>query len=146
MNPMPARRLPLKRLLVTSLLSMGLLLAAGWFGGRWYLAGSVLDSMGQAELAGLDAPVEVQFDARGIPRIRSRTDADALRTLGWLHAAERGLQPGDVILSVGDKEVAAPSDVEKLVNSAKEDGLKAVLLRIKSGDQTRFVALTFARA
>jgi serine protease Do len=61
-------------------------------------------------------------------------------------AAERGLQPGDVILSVGDSEVTQPSDVEKLVKTAKADGLKAVLLRVKSGDQTRFIALSFARA
>jgi serine protease Do len=61
-------------------------------------------------------------------------------------AAERGVQPGDVILSVGDSDVTQPGDVEKLVQTAKTDGLKAVLLRIKSGDQTRFIALTFARA
>lgn len=85
-------RLPIKRLLVTTVISMLLLVAAAWFGGRWYLAGSVLETGGQAVLAGLDAPVEVAFDARGIPRIRATTDADVLRTLGWLHAAERGLQ------------------------------------------------------
>ncbi|HET7714853.1 MAG TPA: DegQ family serine endoprotease [Bauldia sp.] len=61
-------------------------------------------------------------------------------------AAERGLQPGDVILSVGDDAVASPADVEKMVEDAKEGGMKAVLLRVKSGDQTRFVALSFARA
>ncbi len=59
-------------------------------------------------------------------------------------AAERGLQPGDTILSVGDSEVSAPNDVEKLVSKAKSDGLKAVLLRVKSGDRTQFVALSFA--
>ena len=61
-------------------------------------------------------------------------------------AAERGLQPGDVILSVGEAKVNQPGDVEKRVSAAKAGGLKAVLLRIKSGDQTRFVALSFARA
>ncbi|MCP4381836.1 MAG: Do family serine endopeptidase [Hyphomicrobiales bacterium] len=61
-------------------------------------------------------------------------------------AAERGLQPGDVILSVGSSDVAAPADIEKLMEDAKADGLKAVLLRVQSGEQTRFVALTFARA
>jgi len=60
--------------------------------------------------------------------------------------AERGLQPGDVILSIGDAKVSQPSDVEKKVSDAKAGGLKAILLRIKSGDQTRFVALSFARA
>lgn len=89
---MATRRFPLRRLLTTSLLSMLLLLATGWFGGRWYLSGSIVETEGRISLAGLDAPVDVLFDGRGIPRIRAETDADALRTLGWLHAAERGLQ------------------------------------------------------
>ena len=61
-------------------------------------------------------------------------------------AAERGLQPGDVILSVGDTVVSDPAAVEKKMADAKAGGLKAVLLRVKSGDQTRFIALSFARA
>ena len=61
-------------------------------------------------------------------------------------AAERGLQPGDVILSVGEAKVTAPADVEKKVADAKAGGQKAILLRVKSGDQTRYVALSFARA
>jgi serine protease Do len=61
-------------------------------------------------------------------------------------AAERGLQPGDVILSVGDTTVKDPAAVEKKMADAKAGGLKAVLLRVQSGDQTRFVALSFARA
>ena len=59
-------------------------------------------------------------------------------------AAERGLQPGDVILSVGDTAVKAPAEIEKKVADAKAGGSKAVLLRVQSGDQTRFVALSFA--
>lgn len=60
-------------------------------------------------------------------------------------AAEQGLQAGDVILSVGSKSVSTPAEVEKLVADAKTGGQKAVLLRIKSGDQTEFVALKFAQ-
>jgi serine protease Do len=60
-------------------------------------------------------------------------------------AAERGLQAGDVILSVGDSTVKSPSDVDKIVSTAKADGLKAVLLRVKSGERTQFIALSFAR-
>lgn len=60
-------------------------------------------------------------------------------------AAERGLQAGDVILSVGDAKVGEPSQVDQMVAKAKADGLKAVLLRIKSGDRTQFIALSFAR-
>jgi serine protease Do len=61
-------------------------------------------------------------------------------------AAERGLQPGDVIIAVGNDPVTSPADVEKMMETAKDGGLKAVLLRVKSGEQTRFVALSFARA
>jgi serine protease Do len=61
-------------------------------------------------------------------------------------AAERGLQPGDVIISVGESKVTAPAEVEKKVADAKAGGQKAILLRVKSGDQTRYVALSFARA
>lgn len=61
-------------------------------------------------------------------------------------AAERGLQPGDVILSVGSEPVTQPSDVETAIANAKANGLKAVLMRIKSGDRTSFVALSFASA
>jgi serine protease Do len=60
-------------------------------------------------------------------------------------AAERGLQAGDVILSVGDSTVSKPADVESMIAKAKDGGLKAVLLRVKSGDRTQFVALSFAR-
>lgn len=59
-------------------------------------------------------------------------------------AAERGLRPGDVILSIGDTTVSDPDSVEQKMADARDGGLKAVLLRIKSGDQSRFVALSFA--
>ena len=58
-------------------------------------------------------------------------------------AAQAGLQPGDVILSVGNTDVAKPADVETQIAAAKADGLKAVRLRVQSGDQTEFVALAF---
>jgi serine protease Do len=61
-------------------------------------------------------------------------------------AAERGLQAGDVILSVGDTKVTEPNQVEKKLSDAKSGGKKAVLLRVKSGDQTRFIALSFVKA
>ncbi|MBB3930757.1 serine protease Do [Kaistia hirudinis] len=61
-------------------------------------------------------------------------------------AAEQGIQAGDVILAVGGSEVSRPGDVEREVVDAKKAGMKAVLIRVKSGDQTRFVALPFAKA
>ena len=59
-------------------------------------------------------------------------------------AAQAGLQPGDVILSVGSSDVTKPGDVETQIAAAKADGLKAVRLRVQSGDQTEFVALPFS--
>jgi serine protease Do len=55
--------------------------------------------------------------------------------------AQKGLKVGDVILEAGGKAVAKPSDVSDVLAQAKKDGRKAVLLRVKSGDDTHFVAL-----
>ncbi|MBB3897991.1 penicillin acylase family protein [Roseococcus suduntuyensis] len=43
-------------------------------------------------LPGLSAPVEVSFDAHGIPRIRAATERDATMALGYLHARDRLFQ------------------------------------------------------
>src|SRR6056297_604686 len=82
----------LKRIFLFSFVTFVCLLAAIWFGGRSWLAGSVMPGSGTVEVAGLEASVEVLFDGRGIPRIYARTDADALQALGWLHASERLFQ------------------------------------------------------
>ncbi len=56
-------------------------------------------------------------------------------------AADRGLQAGDVILEAGGKPVTRPGEVAEAFAAAKADGHKSVLLRVKSGDAVRFVAL-----
>lgn len=61
-------------------------------------------------------------------------------------AAEKGLKPGDVILEVAGEPVSAPRDVTKGLDKAREKGRKAVLMRVKSGDQQRFVALPLKKA
>jgi serine protease Do len=67
------------------------------------------------------------------------TDVDASGS-----AAERGFATGDVILEVAGKSVSTPSDVRNAVASVKKDGKRTVLLRVKKGDNTRFVALPVA--
>ena len=57
-------------------------------------------------------------------------------------AAEKGLKAGDVIIEVGGKSVAAPSDVADGIREATRKGRKAVLLQVRSDRQTRFVALS----
>ena len=56
-------------------------------------------------------------------------------------AAQKGLRPGDVILEAAGQPVTRPADVQKALASARNEGRKAVLLRVKSGEGTRFVAL-----
>jgi len=56
-------------------------------------------------------------------------------------AAERGVQAGDIILDAGGKSVSRPEDVAQALEAAKADGKKALLLRLKSADNVRFVAL-----
>ena len=56
-------------------------------------------------------------------------------------AAEQGFSTGDVILEVAGKAVSTPADVRKVVTGARSEGKRTVLLRVKSGDNTRFVAL-----
>ncbi len=75
-----------------SLISVVVLIAAGWFGGRMWLAQSQMPYDGQVRIEGLSGAVEVLFDDRGIPRINGRTDRDVLVALGWLHAGERLFQ------------------------------------------------------
>ena len=56
-------------------------------------------------------------------------------------AAQKGLKVGDVILEAGGQKVSKPSDITAVITGAKKDGRKAVLLRVKSDQGIRFVAL-----
>jgi penicillin amidase len=47
---------------------------------------------GAIDLARLQAPVTVQYDARGVPHIDARTEADLYRALGFVHAQDRLFQ------------------------------------------------------
>jgi serine protease Do len=60
-------------------------------------------------------------------------------------AADHGFSTGDVILEVAGKSVSSPSDVRKMIASARTEGKRTVLIRLKSGDNTRFVALPVGR-
>jgi serine protease Do len=56
-------------------------------------------------------------------------------------AADHGFSTGDVILEVAGKSVATPAEVRKEINQARSGGKRTVLMRVKKGDTTRFVAL-----
>jgi len=61
-------------------------------------------------------------------------------------ASERGFKTGDVILEVAGKPVSSPEDVRKALDDARKDNKRTVLMRVKSGEGTRFVALPAGRA
>jgi serine protease Do len=61
-------------------------------------------------------------------------------------AAERGLQVGDVIVAVGGQPVGKTADVTAGIEAAKGEGRKAVLFQVRSGENTRYVALPIDKA
>ena len=60
-------------------------------------------------------------------------------------SAERGFKEGDVILEIGGKLVGSPTEVRDAMTAAKADKKNSVLVRVKSGDSSRFVALPVAK-
>jgi serine protease Do len=56
-------------------------------------------------------------------------------------AARRGFKEGDVILEVAGKSVASPTDVRDAIKAAHDDHKGTVLMRVRTGDATRYVAV-----
>ena len=65
-------------------------------------------------------------------------DADGL-------GAEQGVQVGDVILAVGEQAVSKPDDVSQRLADLRKAGKRNVLMRIKSDQGTRYIALPLGR-
>ena len=88
--------------------------------------GLTLAPAGQVAGRGSEGVVVTNVDPRGV-------GADHFKT-------------GDVILEVAGKAVANPADVRKALEDARSDGKRTILMRVKSGEVTRFVALPVGRA
>jgi serine protease Do len=56
-------------------------------------------------------------------------------------AAQQGFRAGDVILDVGGKSVGKAADVSKALKQAQDSGKHAVLMRVKTAQNTRFIAV-----
>jgi serine protease Do len=56
-------------------------------------------------------------------------------------AAEKGLQQGDVILDAGGKTVTAPADLTTAVSEARKAGKRSILMRVRTADNSHYVAL-----
>ncbi len=61
-------------------------------------------------------------------------------------AAEAGFETGNVILDVGGKAVSDASEVTKALREAQAQGKHDVLMRVKAGDATHFVAVPLGDA
>ena len=56
-------------------------------------------------------------------------------------AAEHGFKEGDVILEVAGKSVTSSTDVRDAIKQAHADNRNTVLMRVKTGDTSRYVAV-----
>jgi len=59
-------------------------------------------------------------------------------------AADKGIQPGDVVVSIGNKSVHTPQDIKSQIAGAQATGRKSVLVLIDGNSGQRFVALKIA--
>ncbi len=69
-----------------------LVAVAAGAGGYWYIHGKLPQRQGEVAIAGLQAPVSVRYDARGVPHLQARNQQDLYRALGYVHAQDRLFQ------------------------------------------------------
>lgn len=74
------------------LLCLMVLVAAVVAGGAWYVLSKQPQRQGVATLNGLQAPVQLRFDERGIPHITATNQNDLYRALGYAQAQDRLFQ------------------------------------------------------
>lgn len=60
-------------------------------------------------------------------------------------AADRGFKEGDVILEVAGKSVGTAGEVREAIDGARTENKNSVLMRVKSGGSSRFVAVPLAK-
>jgi serine protease Do len=60
-------------------------------------------------------------------------------------AADHGFATGDIILEIAGKSVSTPADVRDAIKTSRTEGKHTVLVRVKKGDNMRFVALPLGR-
>jgi serine protease Do len=89
--------------------------------------GLMLAPAGQVAGSGSEGVVVTQVDPNGL-------------------ASEHGFKAGDVILDVGGKKVTSPADVRNAIIDAHKNGKRTLLMRLKSDDTMKFVAIPIARA
>jgi serine protease Do len=89
---------------------------------------------GTPRLGGAVAPATDVAGAGGKGVVVTAVDPDG-------PAAENGVQSGDVILDIGGKSVGNAGELRSALSEAKSAGKHSVLMRIKSADNTRYLAM-----
>jgi serine protease Do len=87
----------------------------------------MLAPAGEVAGGGAEGVVVVQMDPNGL-------------------ASAHGVKTGDIILDVGGTKVGAPADVRNAIMDAHKNGKRTLLMRVKSDEVTKFVAIPLARA
>lgn len=102
------------RTLLKWALALMLLVMAVQFSVNWMLERAAAQRSGSLTLSGLESPVQVYFDAWGIPHIEAASDLDGYRAIGYLHAQDRLFQM-DMLRRIGGgrlAELLGPDSVE----------------------------------
>jgi len=81
-----------KRLAAIAASAIALVLLGTAIGAVLVVMGPLPSRRGRVVLPHLSAPVDVRFDRRGIPHVRSVLEVDAWRALGFVHASDRLFQ------------------------------------------------------
>lgn len=75
-----------------SLTLLAVVVAAAAGAGYWYVHGKLPQREGEVAMAGLQTPVSVRYDARGVPHLQAQNQTDLYRALGYVHAQDRLFQ------------------------------------------------------
>ncbi|WP_449430674.1 penicillin acylase family protein [Pseudomonas putida] len=75
-----------------SLTLLAVVVAAAAGAAYWYVQGKLPQREGEVAIAGLQAPVSVHYDARGVPHLQAQNEQDLYRALGYVHAQDRLFQ------------------------------------------------------
>ena len=59
-------------------------------------------------------------------------------------AADRGLKKGDTILEVAGRSISNPGDIGEALDAARTDKKNSVLMRLRSGEASHYVAVPVA--
>jgi serine protease Do len=92
------------------------------------------------------APVELPRLGLSLAPARNGSEGVVVTQVDPNGTAGDQFQTGDIILDVNGKAVSSPADVRKAIADAQGDGKRSVLMRVKSGRGTHFVAVSIGNA